>query len=100
MGEIRLHRGKEKRVYSGHPWVFLSDIRSSAHASPGDVVSVLSDRGTFLGKAVYNPASQIALRFLTWKELPAAPWISSLSKSGFCVVLSYLPQAKVNFALG
>ena len=58
MGEIRLHRGKEKRVYSGHPWVFLSDIRSSAHASPGDVVSVLSDRGTFLGKAVYNPASR------------------------------------------
>ena len=70
MGEIRLHRGKEKRVYSGHPWVFLSDIRSSAHASPGDVVSVLSDRGTFLGKAVYNPASQIALRFLTWKDEP------------------------------
>lgn len=26
MGQVYLKPGKEKRVYSGHPWIFLSDI--------------------------------------------------------------------------
>lgn len=26
MATAVLHKGKEQRVYGGHPWVFLSDI--------------------------------------------------------------------------
>ena len=58
--------GKEQRVYSGHPWIFKSDIsRIKGSWHEGDVVRVESDRHRFLAMAVYNPRSQIALRILS-----------------------------------
>ena len=61
--------GREKRVYSRHPWIFRSDIDKTEGAiTPGDVVSVYSARGKFLAKAFYNPNSQIALRIMSWKD--------------------------------
>ncbi len=65
--EIVLLRGKEKRVHTGHPWIFLSDI-AHADAQAGDIVSVRSSNGAFLAKALYNPHSQIALRILTRRD--------------------------------
>ena len=69
MATVVLVRGKEQRVYGGHPWVFRSDIaRVEGDVRDGDVVRVLSDRGQFLAMAVYNPRSQIALRILSRRE--------------------------------
>lgn len=69
MNSVILHRTKEARVLQGHPWVFRSDIAKADDAcKPGDVVNVLSARGQFLCKALYNPISQITLRVLTRKE--------------------------------
>ena len=69
MGDIILLPGKEKRVFSGHPWVFRSDIaRTKGEIIPGDTVRVTASNGRFLAMAVYNPASQIALRILSRKE--------------------------------
>ncbi len=63
--------GKEKRVYSGHPWVFRSDIaRVEGDFVPGDIVDVVSSRGHFLAKAFYNPQSQIALRVMSLRDEP------------------------------
>lgn len=71
MAKVTLIPGKEKRVYSGHPWVFRSDIaQAEDDAKPGDVVSVFSSRGKFLAKAFYNPNSQITLRILTYQDEP------------------------------
>ena len=71
MADIILLPGKEKRVWSGHPWVFRSDIaRAKGDPRPGDTVRVTSSAGRFLCMAVYNPASQIALRVLSRKEEP------------------------------
>ena len=71
MANAVLIRGKEQRVYSGHPWVFRSDIaRIEGENADGGVVRVLSDRGQFLAMAVYNPLSQISLRILSRKEEP------------------------------
>lgn len=71
MADVILLPGKEKRVYSGHPWVFRSDIdKSKGTFEPGDVVRILSAKGKFLAKAFYNPNSQIALRILTYKDEP------------------------------
>ena len=68
---VTLHKGKEARVFTGHPWVFRSDIAEADPAvKPGDVVSILSRRGHFLAKAVYNPNSQIALRILSLQDEP------------------------------
>lgn len=71
MSTITLIPGKEKRVYSGHPWIFRSDIQSVQNApEPGSIVDVVSSRGRFLAKAFYNPASQIALRIMSLKDEP------------------------------
>ena len=62
---------KEKRVYSRHPWIFRSDIqRVEGDFEPGDVVDVVSSRGRFLARAFYNPASQISLRVMSYREEP------------------------------
>ena len=69
MKDIILLPGKEKRVYSGHPWIFRSDIaRTKGDPQPGDTVRVTASNGRFLAMAVYNPASQIALRILSRKD--------------------------------
>ena len=61
--------GKEKRVFSGHPWIFRSDIEKvKGDFVPGDVVTVQAKNGRFLAKAIYNPKSQIALRILSHKD--------------------------------
>lgn len=61
--------GKEKRVFSGHPWIFKSDIaRVEGKFIPGDIVKVIASNGRFLAKAFYNPDSQIALRIMCYED--------------------------------
>lgn len=71
MSKVFLHTGKESRVFSGHPWVFRSDIASvDKSVLPGDAVSVFTRQGRFVARAVYNPLSQIALRILSLQDEP------------------------------
>ena len=64
-----LKNGKEKRVFSMHPWIFRSDIdRIEGNCIPGDIVEIISSRGRFLAKGFYNPNSQIALRIMTYRD--------------------------------
>ena len=71
MGTAILVKGKEQRVYSGHPWVFRSDIdRVDGVAPEGGIVRIVSSRGQFLAMAVYNPLSMISLRIVSHKEEP------------------------------
>lgn len=71
MARAILDRGKEVRVASGHPWIFRSDIIDvRGNANPGDVVDVVSFKGRFLGKAMFNPKSQITLRLFTHHDEP------------------------------
>ena len=49
------------RARSGHPWIYRSDI-ADAGGETGDVVAVFDRRGGFLGRAFYNPDSEISLR--------------------------------------
>ena len=66
MAKAVLRKTREIRVRSGHPWVFASDIeRVEGNFEPGDVVDVVSSHNTYLGRAFYNPKSQISLRMLT-----------------------------------
>ena len=69
MSKITLKPGKEKRVYSRHPWIFRSDIdKVESVAAPGDIVEIRSSKGKFLAKALYNPNSQIALRIMSYQD--------------------------------
>ncbi len=49
MASAILSPGKESRVYSGHPWIFRSDIaRVEGKHEPGDVLKVVSNKGKVL----------------------------------------------------
>lgn len=68
---IRLARGRQGRVHSGHPWIFQGEIeRVTGEYSPGDIVAVVDSRGHFLGQGYINPRSQIMVRMLTVRDEP------------------------------
>lgn len=57
------------RVLKGHPWVYNNEIASiDKMAKPGDLVSVTTAQGNFIGKGFYNPQSQIQVRIFTREE--------------------------------
>ncbi len=54
------------RVINGHPWIFSNELGDSeGNYEPGDIVSVYSYNGSFVGKGYINPASQIRIRLLS-----------------------------------
>jgi 23S rRNA (cytosine1962-C5)-methyltransferase len=65
MHEVRVNRKAARRVASGHPWIFESDVLDSGGAEPGAAVHVIDLKGRSLGTAHFSAASQIALRLLT-----------------------------------
>ena len=71
MAKAILKATRESRVRSGHPWVFASDVvEVKGDYTPGDVVDVFSSKDVYLGRAFYNPNSQITLRMLTYHDEP------------------------------
>ena len=57
------------RARGGHPWIYGSDV-AEASGEAGDVVSVFDRRGNFLGRAFYNPRSEITLRIAERGDAP------------------------------
>ncbi|MGH8171083.1 MAG: class I SAM-dependent rRNA methyltransferase [Steroidobacteraceae bacterium] len=67
--ELRLKRGEERRLSSGHLWVFSNEIDADATPlsafAPGELAQVTSQRGQFLGHAYVNPHALICARILS-----------------------------------
>lgn len=68
--KIIINARREKPIQQQHPWIFSRAIAEAHNASPGDVVSVYSDKGDFLARGYWNPKSQIQVRILTWQDEP------------------------------
>ncbi|MFL6450795.1 MAG: class I SAM-dependent rRNA methyltransferase [Bryobacteraceae bacterium] len=62
---VRVNRKAADRIFSGHPWIFASDVIDRGSARSGDAVTVTDARGKALGTAHYSSSSQITLRFLS-----------------------------------
>lgn len=66
MANVIIERGRQKRIESGHPWVYKTEVYDiEGEYTPGDIVNVLNFKGKFLGKGYINPKSQILVRILT-----------------------------------
>ena len=67
--ELRLKRGEDRRINSGHPWVFSNEVDIArtplATLSAGAQVRLVSDRDKFLGFAYVNPHSLICARLMS-----------------------------------
>lgn len=60
---IILKAGREKSVLQRHPWIFSGAIEATkGNPEPGETVEVLDGQGTCLGRAAYNPQSNIRAR--------------------------------------
>jgi len=61
-----LKRNQDRRVRSGHPWVFSNEVQGvEGTAEDGGLVEVADHRGAYLGLAYYNHRSLICARLLT-----------------------------------
>lgn len=57
----------ERSLSTGHPWIYDSEIASCPNVLPdaGEIVDVLSHRGSWLGSGFYSPSSKIRIRIIT-----------------------------------
>ena len=66
MTKITLNKNEERRIKSGHPWVFSNEIREvSGERSSGSAAELYDAAGGFIGVGHYNPNSLIALRLVS-----------------------------------
>jgi 23S rRNA (cytosine1962-C5)-methyltransferase len=60
-------RGME-RARARNLWIYRSDVTQTGNAQGGEIARVEDSRGRLLGLALYSSRSQIALRFVTFKD--------------------------------
>jgi 23S rRNA (cytosine1962-C5)-methyltransferase len=67
VGRAVLKPRKARPFYGRHPWVLDSAVaRVEGDVRDGDVVDLLSDKGKFVARGVYNSNSRIRVRLYTW----------------------------------
>jgi len=68
---LHLAKNQERRIRSGHPWVFSNEIEAiDGKPEAGGEVRVEDHRGHMVGVGLYNPSSLIAARLFTRRERP------------------------------
>jgi 23S rRNA (cytosine1962-C5)-methyltransferase len=66
---LHIHKGHERRLLLGHPWVFSNEIASDLRDyEPGSLVDVYTHGGTFVGRGYINPRSLITVRILAQRR--------------------------------
>ena len=64
---VKLQPGRNKRVESGHPWVYSNEVAMDAAAKaliPGTLVRLEASSGKALGVATFNPHTLVASRIM------------------------------------
>jgi 23S rRNA (cytosine1962-C5)-methyltransferase len=78
LAQVILKTQKARTFASRHPWVLEKAIdRVEGDASDGDEVDLVTHRGKFIGRGLYNGQSRIRVRLYTWdrgERLDAAFW--------------------------
>lgn len=70
----RLRPGADKRIRSGHPWVFSNELLVSPKGLPAGAAVELQDvKGQFLARGYGNPHSLISFRALTFNSQDTEP---------------------------
>ncbi len=66
MTRITLNKNEDRRIKSGHPWVFSNEIREvTGDRSAGAAAELYDAAGGFIGVGHYNPHSLIAFRLVS-----------------------------------
>ena len=83
LAQIVLKPRKARPFYGRHPWVLDSAVEG-VEGSPADgqVVDLLSDKGKFIARGVFNSQSRIRVRLYAWnpaQELDEAFWCGRIA---------------------
>lgn len=66
MTKLILNKNEDRRIKSGHPWVFSNEIREVVGERTAGITAELHDAaGGFIGVGHYNPHSLIAFRLVS-----------------------------------
>lgn len=78
MNHIQLHPKRDRRLATGHKWIFSNEIAEiKGQPEAGEVVQVRRTDGHHIGYAYYHPHSLIAGRILTYERVvPEASFYS------------------------
>ena len=81
---IVIKHDREKPIRNQHPWIFsgaIAEVRGNP--TPGEIVTVVSHKGVFIGRGYWNEKSQIQVRVLTWHDEPIyeAWWRKTLKRA-------------------
>lgn len=73
MNKLILKKNEERRIKSGHLWVFSNEIdkivqSEESRVKSGDLISIYDYKDSFLASGFYNANSLIAARVLTYKK--------------------------------
>ena len=69
-GRVRLSRARGVEAL-GHLWIYAGYVEEvSGELISGDVVDVMAPNGRFYARGLYNPASKIRVRILTFDDEP------------------------------
>lgn len=75
----RLKKGFEKRLRSGHPWVYSNELQESPKGiAPGALIEIQDAGGKFMAYGFGNPGSLIAFRVLSRNQEEWASGIDQL----------------------
>jgi 23S rRNA (cytosine1962-C5)-methyltransferase len=67
VAQVWLKPRKVRPFFGRHPWVLDSAIaRIDGQAADGDVVDLISDKGRFVARGLFNSQSRIRVRLYTW----------------------------------
>ncbi|MDR3293158.1 MAG: class I SAM-dependent rRNA methyltransferase, partial [Clostridiales bacterium] len=70
MFKLTLKKGEEKRILSGHPWVYANEVaKIDGKDVQGSIARVESHDGRFAGLGFINHASKIIVRILAQNEV-------------------------------
>ncbi len=68
--KIYLKRNEERRILSGHLWVFSNEMEKiEGEPENGELVEILDSKNKFLGSGFYNKNSLIGIRLLSHKGI-------------------------------
>lgn len=83
MSQATVGRRGARRWAAGHPWIYRGDLVAEPEPRAPGVVTVRDQRGTYLGRALYSPASEIRLRLLTRRdeEIDAGWWTARIREA-------------------
>lgn len=67
MAKVLLNQHRKKRLETGHPWIYQSEVLEiQGDVVAGEIVEVTNHKGHFLAKGYINPASQMIVRILSF----------------------------------